>query len=428
MKDEFIQINFTQVRLSKYEYRDALQVQATPRLPPGCRHGSNEIRDYYDFSSRHELPDGDRLAYMGDFYDLHLGPWPDVSNADYMYGESRHWDIQQDNPAGCPSVGIIISKTSRNGINKGDVTTLLCSQMIQQVSVNVTHNEQDFSRPGRVTGVVEDSARNLTNGTEGVDTFPYRVQTYLDGKSDTHDVGNLTLFPSEFDTTNAFINHLIFAPNSTAPHDLVGKANRQTFIKTANDLYARYMCLVVDMHFRKPVPENQRAQKPGDDGYLEGSARDFSSRLRVDNASKLTMQIILAVMSALGALTFALTDLRGTLPRKPTSIASKMALLAGSEVCDERRNIVPPNATWMSEKELGAAFDGYLFSLGWWRRWESDDDGRTGETTVASDDRDSAKADEQRRFGIDVGVPEQLGFRDTKWWGLRRRFQKRVGS
>lgn len=31
----------------------------------------------------------------------------------------------------------------------------------------------------------------------------------------------------------------------------------------------------------------------------------------------------------------------------------------------------------------------------------------------------------ERRFGIDVGVPEELGLRQTRWWEVRRRLRAR---
>lgn len=101
-----------------------------------------------------------------------------------------------------------------------------------------------------------------------------------------------------------------------------------------------------------------------------------------------------------------------------------MALLAASNLCDRHRTPIPPDAIWMRKKELDRLFDGWLFSLGWWP--ESTD---TAQVERAAQNEGDASAGEERqrsnRFGIDVGVPEQSGFRDTKWLALRRRLARR---
>lgn len=120
-----------------------------------------------------------------------------------------------------------------------------------------------------------------------------------------------------------------------------------------------------------------------------------------------------------GTIAFAVTDLRGTLPRKPSSIASRMALLAGSDLCREYAGDHPPDATG----------EGWLFSLGWWLVSEQHEE--QIERTMTEGDADPATPETRlrgRRFGIDIGVPEQLGFRETKWWTLRKRVGARLSK
>jgi hypothetical protein len=242
------------------------------------------------------------------------------------------------------------------------VSALLCSQKIEKVKVNVTYLGHDLMHPSINTNiepvVVSGATEYLANGTKGVDSFPYRVQVYL---------LNLTRFDTEFEsgyppaqTLDNFLNHLIYGLNGTAGKDLAGKANHGRFKEAVNNLYARYMTFVIDQRFRQPLSQNSTNGQ----NLVTGTAYRYTSRLRMDFASKLALQIMLAVMTILGASAFWLTDLRRTLPRKPTTIASTLALFACSEMCDEKKPLIPREALWKHGKELDKAIDGWLFSLG----------------------------------------------------------------
>jgi hypothetical protein len=78
-------------------------------------------------------------------------------------------------------------------------------------------------------------------------------------------------------------------------------------------------------------------------------------------------------------------------------------------------------------------FHGWLFSMGWWpakkkesaaQRDSCEDDGDSAEEfdnpAQAASHSQKASAD-GKRFGVDVGIPEQLGYRETRWWKVRRR-------
>jgi len=173
------------------------------------------------------------------------------------------------------------------------------------------------------------------------------------------------------------------------------------------------MALVIDMRFRKPIAEGASADRSRN--LVQGTANSFSSRLRLNFASKLTMQIMLGIMFVLGSFTYSLTNLRSTLPRKPFSIASRMALFASSDLCDERKTPLPHDAIWMPKKELDEVFSGWLFSLGWWEEAISDARDRERETTTRDEAASSREKKRQTssRFGIDIGIPKQLGFRKT---------------
>ncbi|GAB1731874.1 hypothetical protein NU195Hw_Modified_347t1 [Hortaea werneckii] len=463
-------ISFGFDKLSNGLQSGEFAVRATPPLAPGCQYGGpNGSRHHYNFSSSvwiaqsypwsspvywTEKQSHNPPGYFGDFYDLHLGPYkmraPQrgtsanvCEGSDFGEWDSLYCNLWKDNPAGCPSIGVILARTSLYQIQEDDASVLLCSQMVQQVQVNVTYTRLNTKRASisteKVPLVLESSKRNLTNGTQGIDTFPYRVQAYLQEK-DTGN-GTLTLFPHNFTQPvhlNHFMHHLVFGLNGTALENLAGKANQETLIRAVSNLYSKYMLFVMDMKFRQDIAPEARASQAGDEGFLEGTAYGFTSRLQLNWASKVTMQTLLGVMTLLGACTFLSSDLRGTLPRKPTSIASRMALLAGSDLCDEQKGIIPRDAIWMPRKEIEKLFDGWLFSLGWWQQFgrghdntttsvrESNGEGEIGEESLSgrttSQEEETSK---HQRFGIDVGVPEQLGFRETKLWTVRRRLTRR---
>lgn len=79
----------------------------------------------------------------------------------------------------------------------------------------------------------------------------------------------------------------------------------------------------------------------------------------------------------------------------------------------------------MKEKDLGTVFDEWLLSLGWWPRQgvqaetSSEEDNRDGDGDDANNvanERAAEGGKVNRCFGIDVGMPEQLGLRVRRDW------------
>ena len=403
-----------------------IEVTARPPLPLGCQHaGPAGNESSYDFAiqmqSHKQVRDS---LFLGAFLDLHLGPWKESSlgMADSSDEYPVNIEAQLDNPAGCPSIGAFFMKATNKTVHQDHVTALLCSQMIQQVPVNVTYTGSNLTNPtislDKSPVLTDGAVTNLTNGTNGIDTFPYRVQTYL---GPLYGRANLTAIehkePAIPEDVDPFMEHMIWGPNGTAVNALVGRENQHVFKDAVGNLYARYMRHVIDMRFRQPVTRDEHSNDSViSDMVVKGTSESFTSRLQLDRASKLTLQIMLAAMTLFGTLAFMMTDLRGTLPRKPSSIASRMALLAGSDLCREHAG----------DRLSGSAAEGWLFGLGWWRVSNPHDEPTsraTSEVDVASSKEDEAH--QGRRFGIDIGVPEQLGFRETKWWTLRKRLGAR---
>lgn len=335
----------------------------------------------------------------------------DLHTSTGTFGEgSESLDSTADNPSGCPSIGVIFAKTQEEATAKADVTALLCSQRIRQLTLDVTYSGGDPGSPLIKTSTAPvprwNSARYLTNGTSGIDAFPYRVQKYLASASDADDgtgaSGTLTIFNTngEKQYLDQFFNQVVYGPNGTSLEDLSGRDNRQTLLRAVQALYKKYMSLVIDTKFRQPNPQNRVAQ---------GTIDVAVTKLQMNETSKLVLQICLGAMTLLGIGTFLLADLRTTLPRNPCSIASTMGFLAGSDLCSaERRTLERP------EGKADAAFEGWILSLGWWDQ-ESIGTKAAAVTEGFGNDQ-SAKDSEatKRRFGIDVGLPAQLGFRGTR--------------
>jgi hypothetical protein len=121
VNDEDVAISFTEGQNS---FLRNVFVRATPSPPSGCQHdGTDGVYNTYDFSSEFFFTGGNESHYMGNFYDLHLGPW----TSDFLeYGERGSYitDRQPDNPAGCPSIAVILGRISRYDVDHDDVTAL----------------------------------------------------------------------------------------------------------------------------------------------------------------------------------------------------------------------------------------------------------------------------------------------------------------
>jgi Protein of unknown function (DUF3433) len=412
---------------------DRMSIRARLPLPPGCQFwGPNGTNYYSNFTMD--------LGYVGEvsrLIDIHVGPPQlnsDVNPGDYHeYGEGWNRPLlisnQPDNPAGCPSIGIVFAEIRINATFHDDLTVFLCSQKLQQVSVRVAYHGADTHHPSINHDIApipdESSAQYLTNGTDGVNTFPYRVESHL-GNYLTRVSQRLKKDSQIAQIDDSFFDNLVFGPDGMPFGDLAGRANRDRLLVAINKLYAKYMVLVLDLHLRRPIPPRGLGKAGSEQERFTGTVQWTSARLQVNYASKLALQIMLGVMALLGAGAFWLTDLRGTLPRNPCSIASTMGFLAGSDLCDPEKPILPKGGEWLNRREMEGVLKGWLFSLGWWSH-------RPGEEGVGGHDGHSQaglaslhrKEVDFNRFGIDVGTAERLGFRETRWWALRRRLHRK---
>ncbi|KAK5046846.1 hypothetical protein LTR84_007200 [Exophiala bonariae] len=411
-------------------------------LPPGCHGGPWGNRSYATIRGGYWED-----SWYGQMYDLHLGPW-NASNLENREVQSHaevtfgHAD-QPDNPCGCPSIAVFFGYVGQNYTAQENVTMLVCNQRITQVQTAITYDGDPLNnKPNTAREPVPDesTARYMTNGTDGVVDFNYRLQYDLQSGLVTFNPGN------EPDYFDQFFNHLVYGPEGVSPKQLLGPQNANNLRAAVQKLYKRYMVHVIDRKFRQPLDaaaeslkdkrKRQDAGTGAQTSQYEGVVMQQIPRLKVDYISKLILQIMLATMTLLGILSFWLVKLRGTLPRNPCSIASTMSLFAGSEMCKSEKEggIMPAGAEWMTREELKHVWKGKHFSLGWWTAAErslSNANAREMETLPQRGSRmklgnmeeirlaDEAIDRETLRFGIDVGVPIRLGFRQRRGWRER---------
>ncbi|KAI0410550.1 hypothetical protein F5X98DRAFT_385407 [Xylaria grammica] len=375
---------------------DPIRAQLSGRinLPQACFAGSSGNYSYATLDNTNfTLQDGPK--WIGWLLDLHMGPWdkdPSKRFSDLGEGaiDGRTGYSQPDNPNGCPSIVIIFAHLDPGEPSTGNITGLLCSQKVQQVQTRLAVGFDDTGKIGPRSlrsepAPIESTARYLTNGSEGIDSFNYRIQSHLESEFVVYN--DLALQKEGLDV---FFEQLVLGPNRVALEDLEGADNIDNLKGPVNNLYKKYMVQVINTSiFRQNLTDSEQvAQQP-----IIGTVSTNISRLKVDFTSKLVLQVMLAVMSFSGGIGWWVAKLRGTLPRNPCSIASVMALLSESRICD--RSLMPNGAEWMNKRQLSGVFAGHVVSLGWW----NEDNARVDEIAEVGND------DGNWRFGFDLETP-----------------------
>ncbi|KAI0400151.1 hypothetical protein F4802DRAFT_602315 [Xylaria palmicola] len=378
---------------------DRIRAQLSGRidLPQGCYAGPGGNHSYATVDNTNfTLQDGPK--WIGWLLDLHIGPWDKNATKGFSdLGEGAISDrtgyLQPDNPNGCPSIVILFAHLDPAEPSTGNITGLLCSQKVQQVQTRLVIGSDGTGQISPQSlrsdpAPIESTVRYMTNGSEGIDAFNYRIQPHLEAEFVVYND-----FALQREGLDVFFEQLVLGPSRVSLEDLEGADNIENLKRAVNSLYKKYMVQVINTSiFRRNLTDSeqvvQRQQQP-----ITGTISTRISRLRVDFASKLILQIMLAVMSLLGGIGWRKARLRGTLPRNPCSIASVMALLSESRICD--RNFMPNDAEWMSKKQLSEVFDGHVVSLGWW----DESNARVDEVSEVDN------GEGNWRFGLDLETP-----------------------
>lgn len=395
-----VSVNYTKLGLNYTEIVPVLY--ASFQLPTGCwtgspRNSSTATLEVYPVSEAHRSG-----ALVSVVYDIDAGPAE--SNSTLFDATSN----QLLNSTGCPSLGFIFGYFE-------NATALLCSQKIQEVPMQVSYqgdplvNLIDPQRPPSVSNST--TPEYAIDPATGFPTHQYRIGGHLDG--------DLTPFGQDF---NTLFDHLLNGPFGIQRDSILGHDKADNLIAAINTIYNKYMTLVIDMNFRLSPSITNATSSALESNVAEAITVNCTmtqqvTRLKMNNASKLTLQIMLGIMTLFMAVAVKMVKIRRTLPRSPYSIVSVMGFLAGSKICDPKENFIPPGSEFLRRKELARLFEGRTFSLGWWtssagQEVESDAE---HEVEVAASESDpfhewhelmptgsESSVSKAERFGIDV--------------------------
>ncbi|KIW97988.1 uncharacterized protein Z519_01572 [Cladophialophora bantiana CBS 173.52] len=421
---------------------DQAFITARAALPDSCQlGGSKGTDDFVLYENNFELPPGGKGTFAGAQLDLLFG---ENATTYGNYGENRGQYISDNPPVGCPSLAFTFGHFQLDSTDRSQVTTMVCYQEIQGLNANVTllpnSTTIDSSHP---PAVVESSIflhDNPLSNSSGVKTFDFRIQNNLAQEVTVFngEGGTPATNPSTTNTFDIFFQAII---NGSEPHDpatLAGPDNQDVLIDAINRFYRIYMAQAISANMRGPLNSlstSSRLLRRQTSSTITSLTTVDTPRLVQDKDSKLILQILLGIMTALAASAWLTTKFQRVLPCNPCSMAGKMSLLAGSDLChsaddglceccgkprrrsfghdddnrpesihagpeengdetDERQQVIPDGAEWMPASQFETVFGGKRYSMGWWR--------------------ERRLVGKRRRFGVDIGARAD-GADDQDW-------------
>jgi hypothetical protein len=330
----------------------------------------------------------------------------------------RYFDLdanKSNSSSSCPSIGILFGTIGGLDTSQwNNLTALVCSQGIEQIPVRVTYRGNHAL--GQISErhppeVSRDKAWRWLNGTSKSEALEYSLEGHF-----RH---YLAFFHGQTGwSLDSFFDQLLHRPDGRKFEDLHGPENIDALVKAIEKDYSEYMRHVINLNFRAytNTTRDELVSSEGDRSAakplsahttITGTEFGQVTRLAIDSTSKLILQILLAVIAVLNMTSYLLVKIDGTLPRNPCSIASTMAFLAGSQLCAHGSGIIPRGAEYMTDGQLKQAFDGWVFSLGWWQKEGASVESDGDTSTFGDTDPPSNEAQEGQRtvgrFGIDVG-------------------------
>lgn len=266
-----------------------------------------------------------------------------------------------------------------------ETQVLTCYQIVRQVMTNVT-----FLMPGFTIDTdhppvhIGSTATYLPSSAGGVN-FNFQTEQHMLFEMET----NHADLP---DQLHPAVYAMVHGAWGTPIKEFFGEDGGSKFYDAANIVWSGYMAQAININFRQPVDAAAGENKSLI--YSGVSLQVDRGRLKQDAAVKLTLQVMLAVMLVCGIITYLTLDGKRLLLHDPCSIAGMMSLYAGSDLTG-REDLIAPGSEWNTVKEDETMWQGYLFSLGWWKT-----------------------ADGGWRYGIDVGMAEKCG-EDRESWRRR---------
>lgn len=366
-------------------WRNVSDITITVRasVPSGC---TNTSSSSLSFSWRFET----LSAWVGKYFDLESGTAGLNSNL-------------------CPAVGIVYGQL--NEYSSKQLTALVCSQGIEQRQVQATFLGDPSARPldpSNRLQFVPDTVSRWENGSTGSRTFGYKLSPHFE---------NLASYAEQYNEhIDRFFDQLLNRPDTNITREeILGPENAEKLIEVVTRDYREYMAFVIDRNFRSSNYQESDPTTEGSESMIpvNGTAVELRRRLKIHGTSAIVLQALLGCMVLLGLVGYARVKIRGTLPREPYSIASTMAFLAGSQMCEPGAGIIPLGASFMKEPDLVRALNPWVFSLGWWDRNEAVSGLETSAEQPITRDMgsDSVSGAGQSRL---AGVAN----RDTSPWGM----------
>jgi hypothetical protein len=319
-----------------------VNIQAT--LPDECQiAGVGGDASFVSFDTTFEVPSGGSLI-GGRQFDLLFGDGGSLVNNVLQGDQLNLSSLISDNPAiGCPSLAFVYGSFSAAAEDATDITAMLCWQQVMSVRsiFNLVSNTTLIDARRGVTVDQSDAkffvnpvtnATGTTRDDEGdSDTiFNFRIQ------------GNLARSFRPFrDTPNddtrdldPFFQGVLHADPSTTiqASTLVGEDNQSELLTAVLNFYRLYMAQAISLNMRSPLSNSSLAARQTAAPLATIPTTLTSIRLVQDKTTKLILQILLAVTSALTLAAWLLTRFRRVLPLNPLSIANHMSLLAGSDL------------------------------------------------------------------------------------------------
>ncbi|KAK0654619.1 hypothetical protein DIS24_g5134 [Lasiodiplodia hormozganensis] len=326
---------------------------------------------------------------------------------------------------GCPTFGFTVAssavtpgRSSNNSTLHTRATAVMCTQHLEQVTVNVTLRAADLSIDSTKYPPVPDEMtrkrlRNpATNGSEVWEWLPNNLLNRLVDLSPTPQLQHSDSRDRDFVNRyhqeliiglDGFVKTLVDGKAGVPIDSLLGEENQGALIKAGSRLYSEYMAQAISNNMRNSSSSNNTVGGASKeyDGDFDGTSTSPPTfqgtfthapgsrwRLRQNRGPAITLEVLLFLLAAIALLlAFVGWDRADVLPHNPCSIAGTASLLAGSEVCS--RKYVPEGAEWWSDKQRRDA--------GLWERcrlrmgWHGDDG-----------DYPAGQNGEGRRFGVHV--------------------------
>lgn len=299
-------------------------------------------------------------------------------------GVFNGWHIISTGNFGCPTFGFTVAssavtpgRSSNNSTIHTNATAVMCTQHLEQVTVNVTLRNTDLSIDSTAHPPVPDemTRKRLRNpATNDSEVWEWPLNDLLNRMIDLSPTPQLQRFDGRdrdflnryhMPTTvgiDGFVKTLVDGNAGVPIESLLGEANQGALIEAGSRLYAEYMAQAISYNMRNATSLTNTVGSAASntaDGELLGGTLTFQGtltrgpgsrwRLRQNRGPAVALEALLFLLAAVALLLVLFVvvwDGAEVLPHNPCSIAGTASLLAGSEVCSRR--YVPEGAEWWS--------------------------------------------------------------------------------